>query len=617
MSPRPDFDGARVAWVASSAVVLAVGVILFATGVTPWLAPAAVLLCLTLAIGQRTSWPFAFAASVIVQMALVALIVRFTPAWGLSLVGGSAVMFAVLGLLGLVAFAVVKNPRIFGVRTLRVGLPVLAVPVALIALVGFLTLSSGNLQWAMHNDAAWNLVSTRTMVEDGGLDAIAHPNAAPLTPGLLAIAIAVGRAAVAPGDLLAHDVAGFASFWLVAALTAAVLAALIGARSVHGGTRTARIVAAGLCSLLPVSWFTFGFATQFGFYNATLALVLLLATWLAWLEARVAPVSAAAVLSLAAVALLATWAPLAIIPFGLAAFALVSRLSSLLRTGGKGRAVVVLILAVAPLPLYVLAVTLPDLRRDGAALAVDGGFMWLQVTHVVVIIAVAIGIAVLNAIQRSQVHPLIGLLVVCLAGAAAGIYLVAQRLGAGASPWGYYPAKFSWILVSLILVILTSSLAGEMAGLRGRPFASAGVASIALVVPLALMLLVPPGPGRLASILTPVEIALDSTVESNEPVAQRLFELADPARNTLALSYMGPANDAFLNHWLLQLGATSGADPIRTFAYTLDPTNEVQACEAVHAWQSPVRVVTSDPAVAERFAEICADADVVVDVVAP
>ena len=71
-----------------------------------------------------------------------------------------------------------------------------------------------------------------------------------------------------------------------------MLAALIGARSVHGGTRTARIVAAVITGLIPLSWFTFGFAVQFGFYNATVAFVLLLAAWLSSLETGVSPWSA-------------------------------------------------------------------------------------------------------------------------------------------------------------------------------------------------------------------------------------------------------------------------------------------------------------------------------------
>ncbi|WP_194409107.1 hypothetical protein [Microbacterium cremeum] len=605
---------ARRIWVVCASALLLAGVVLFAAGVTPWLAPAAAVFCVTLAVGQRTSWPFALAAGVIVTTTATALVVRFTPGWGIGLVTGSAVLFGLIGLAGLVGFGLARQPRLVGRRALRVGVPVLAVPVGLMAIVAALTLTSGNLEWAMHNDAVWNLVTTRIMVEDGGLDAIAHPNPSPLTPGLLAMAIAVGRGDVAPGDLLAHDMSRFATFWLFATLAAALLAAMIGARSVHGGARAARITAAGIAAVIPISWFTFGFAAQFGFYNATLALVLLLATWLAWLEARTVPIAAATVLSLATVALLATWAPLAFVPFALAAVALVARLAALPRGRAGARGFGLILLAVAPVVVYVLAVTLPDLRRDGAALAVDGGIMALQLSHVVVIVTVTIGVAVLNAVQRNQIHQLVGVAVVCAAGAVAGGYLMWQRAGT-ASLWGYYPAKFAWLLVSLLLVILAAALAGEMAGLRARRLATAGTAIVAIAVPVSLMWLVPPD--RISSALTPVAIAAETGVASGAPAAQTLFELAEPGERTLALSYLDPSSDRFLNSWLLQLESRTAEEPIRYYSYVLDPENEEQACDAVRAWAAPVRIVTSDPTLPESFAELCTDVDVTVDVLEP
>ncbi len=606
----------RIAWIASAASLLGVGLLLFAFGVTPWLAPIAVLFCLFLAIGQRTSWPFAIAASVIVEIALIALVVRFTPSLGLGLVPGATIILGLLGAAGLVAFAVVRSPRLIGGRALRVGLPIIVVPVVLMTVVAVRSVSTGDLEWAMHNDAVWNLISTRLIVSDGGLDAIAHPNASPLTPGLLAVAIAVGREAVAPADLLRHDVSAVAVFWVFASLGAALLAALIGARSVHGGTRTARIIGAGIAALVPLTWFTFGFASQFGFYNATLTLLLLLASWLAWLEARVAPIAATATLSLATVALLATWAPLAVIPFALAAVAIVARMASLHRAATGSRQWVVLLLAILPVPLYAMFVTLSDLRREGAALAVDGGIMDLGPGVLLAIVSVTIAVAILNAVQRGQSHHLVGVLAVCGGAVAAGAYLVMQRVNAGASFWGYYPAKFAWLFVSLLIVVLAASLAGEMAGLRGRPIAASGVAVTALAVPMSLMLLVPPPAQFLPSLLTPVAIATTSGVAAGSPAARTLFDLAEPEHPTIAVDYLDPSGDRFLNSWLLQLESTSSADPIRLYSYILDPENPAQACEAAATWDRRVRLVTSSEQTAEELTELCADADadVVIDV---
>jgi hypothetical protein len=155
---------ARIAWMASAASLLVAGLLLFVLGITPWLAPFAVLFCLFLAIGQRTSWPFAIAASVIVEIALIALMVRFAPSLGLGLVPGAAIILGVLGVAGLVAFAVVRSPRVIGGRALRVGVPIIVVPVALMVVVAVRSVNSGDLEWAMHNDAVWNLISTRLIV---------------------------------------------------------------------------------------------------------------------------------------------------------------------------------------------------------------------------------------------------------------------------------------------------------------------------------------------------------------------------------------------------------------------------------------------------------------------
>lgn len=612
-SPAPigrgrNWDRPRIAWTVLTAAGLLLGLVLFVTGVTPWPAPAAVLVCLTLAIGQRTSWPFALAAAVIVELALIALIVRFTPSLGLGLVNGAAIVLGLLGAAALAAFCAVRQPRLLGVRALRVGIPLISIPVTLVAVVAVRSRLSGDLEWAMRNDAVWNLVTTRLIVADGGLDAIAHPNASPLTPGLLAVAIAVGRGGIAAENLLAHDVGRVATFWLLMTLAAGLLAALIGARSVHGGTRIARLVGAALAALVPFSWFTFGFASQFGFYNATVTLVLLLATWLAWLETRVAPVAGTAVLSLATVALLATWAPLAAIPFVLAAAAIVSRLSAELRTARGLRSILIIAATAAPIPLYALAVTLPDLLREGAALAVDGGIMPLQPVHVMVIGAVTVGVCVLNAVQRRQLHQLNGVLLVCAAGIIAAGYLIGQRIAAGASTWGYYPAKFSWLLVSLLLVVLASALAGEMAGLRGRPFAAAGTAAVAIVVPASLMLLVPPDAPRVASALTPVAIATNTGVAAGSPAARHLFDLAVPGERTIAAGYLTPEQDRFLNSWLLQLESNTARDPIRAYAYALDPRNVPQVCDAARVWGGSVRIVTSSDATAASLSAACPDA---------
>lgn len=613
MTPGTPSRRVRALWVGGAAAAVLAGVVLMYAGVTPWAAPFAVLIALTLAIGQRTSWPFALAAAMIVELALIALMLRFTPTSGLTLVGGASLMFGILGLVAVVAALRSGVHRVVGRRELRIVLPLLCVPALALLGVAMTTVGTGDLEWAMHNDAVWNLVTTRMLIADGGLDAIAHPNASPLTPGLLSIAAAVGRDAILPKDLLRHDVGAFAVFWLIATSMTALLGALIGARSVHGSARTARVLAAAIVAAIPFTWFVLGFAAQFGFYNATLTLLLLLASWLAWLETRVTPVVGAAVLGLAAVALLATWAPVAAVPFALAVFALGSRVSCLARESFRVREFVFLAVAALPVPVYIVTVTLPDLRRDGAALAVDGGIMPLQPVHVAVIAVVTVVVTALTALHLHHKHPLNGVLIVLSVSAIVGAYLVAQRAGA-VHWWGYYPAKFAWLISSMLIVILTAALLSELASTRGRRWTAAGLTALSVVTPFALMAQVPPTSDRVASVLTPVAIVTNTGVAAGQPGAQRLFDLAEPGVRTMALSYLSASGDAFLNSWLLQLESTSSSDPIRTYSYVLDSRNEVQACDAVHAWAAPVRIVTSDASLPERFGGECTGVDVQFDV---
>lgn len=322
------------------------------------------------------------------------------------------------------------------------------------------------------------------------------------------------------------------------------------------------------------------------------------------------------VLSLASVALLATWAPVAAIPFALAAFALLSRLPTFVRGPGNAGRLVLLAVAVAPVPLYVLTVTLPDLRRDGAALAVDGGIMPLQPVHVAVIAVVAVAISALTALHLHQRHQFTGVVIVVAISGVVGAYLIAQRSGS-ASWWGYYPAKFAWLVVSLLIVIIAATLLSELAVLRRRPAASIGVLALATLVPGVLMAQVPPMGDRLASLITPMAIVTHQGVAGSYPVAQRLFELAEPGVRTMAFSYLSPTDDTFLNSWLLQLESTEASDPIRMYSYILDPTDEAQACDAIRAWDAPVRVITSDVTLSRRLVERCAGTEITVDVRAP
>lgn len=597
-------SSARGRWVLVLGATTAFGVVCWSTGLSPWPLVVVVIVVTTLLIGQWSSWPFAFAGSFIVILALFSVLLRIAPWSGLplSISMGGALLLGAVG--AIVALARVRVPRLPTRREVLVVAPAIAVPVVIVVVGGPIAAALGSgPTWAMRNDAVWNLVTARLIIDDGGLRVDQHPNSSPLTGGLIATAASPGRSAIGPTDLLEHDASSAAELWLLVVLAGAALAGLVGLRTTHSATRALRITAAVATAVIPVTWFVVGFAFQFGFYNSSIAVLLLLASWLAWLETRVAPILGSAMLSLATVAMLATWAPLAAIPGALAIVALASRLSSRRREGR--RTGLWWVIAAAPVPIYVAVVTLPDLRRDGAALAVEGGIQPLAPTHVLLVIAAASVIVVFHALRARSPHLLIGYGVVVASGVLGIGYLVWQRLQS-TTYWGYYPIKMSWMLCSLLLVILTAALLAEVAAFRGRRGASLlAVGSSGLLVA-ALMAQTPP----IESHPLPfVDIVAGTGVAYSPADAKTLFDVSEDGQRVLASRLVDQRTDGFLNLWLLQLESDSAQDPIRGFAYVLDSSDAGQVCEAIRTWGGDVEVKTSDAGLDDDLRAICAEAE--------
>lgn len=599
--------------VALAAAVL-LGILLFVLGVSPWVAPAAVALAVTLALGQWMSWSGAFASSIVVQFVGASALVRVSASLPGGLVAWATVMFLLFGAVAVVVLATRRSPRSpRGFQWLGAGVVVVAIS-AFVAATVIRAIPGADFEWAMHNDAVWNLATTRFVIADGGIDNAVHPNSSPLTATLMAAVASVGRAAVPATDLLRHDVTRVVEFWLLAGMGTSLLAGMVGYRAAAQARPVRRWAAAAVVGLLPITWFVFGFATDYGFYNATIVVVVLLITWLLWLEGKTAPMLSSAILSLAAVCMLATWAPLALIPLALAVLLQMPTARQILAARGRSRWTRLALAAAVllPVPVYAVAVTLPDLRRDGAALAVEGAFMPFVPLHLFTIAAAAAAVVMAVGACTSDRHLVGGFLGILVSGGIALGYLVYQRRGA-ASLWGYYPAKFAWFLAILLLVVLCAELLRS----ANRPGVSRVLswtsAAVALVVPLTLMShLAPPAGWRTA--LTPAAIALQLGGAAPRDAAESLFEVVEDGVPTMVLSYRDESTDRFINGWLLQLESSQSTDPVRLYSYILDPRNEEQACEAIEAWNRTVRVITADSALDERLERSCPDADFRVEV---
>lgn len=610
---RTSWSSSRL-WRVTAVVLVAACIVSYATGVTPWLGPLAAVSILTVAIAQRTSWSFAIAAAIITSLATSAVILRLTPSVGWSLVTAVSLVLVLLSLPGILLLI---SPRPVRLPSRGQGVAALVITAFVLVAVSVVVARAtpgADFEWAMHNDAVWNAVTTRFVITDGGLDSGAHPNSSPLTAMLMASSAASGRAGIGAADLFEHDIVRFVTFWLLAAGASSVLAGIIGYRTTRGAQARRRWAAAIIVGLLPSTWYVFGVATDYGFFNGTIAVLLLCAAWIVWLEGEDRPLAAVLVLGLAAVCLLATWAPLALIPLALAAVLAIRSLRGIrsLSASGRRRRILLLAVALLPAPLYALLVTLPDLGRDGAALAAGGAFIAFVPLHAITIAAVTLAVVLILAVSRRDDHTLVGSVLVVVAGTVALAYLLYQRRATD-SLWGYYPAKFAWFVCVLLLVVLTAEICRAAADEQARGIRSVLGFFLAVLVPGSLMATNPP-PHGWRTVLTPVAIALGMGPDASRDAARTLFELAESGVPTIALHYSDPATDQFANGWLLQLESDDSREQIRNFSYYLAPGDEAQACEAIRAWDREVRVVTSDPELEERLRSTCEAVDVVVDV---
>jgi len=606
--PRPRRD---VVVLAAMSVAVVGGLVVLAAGWSPALLTVAVLAAIGLAFAQRVSWALALAAALIAVLGLHTLTARFAPIFGLDFGVATAVVVAAGGLAAITRLAISSGRgalRVPTVADLPTAVGALALPLlALVYWVGSLGWGTGmRVGWILANDAVWNTMAARFIVADGGIDPGSHPNPAPSTAALAASWMLPGREMAA--EVLRHDVAREAQLVLLLTLAAAGLAGLVAARTVRAGHAVVRVVAGVVGSGFVLGWYVLGFTAELGFLNAPIAVLLLLACWVCWTDAPHAPLLAAVGLLVAATLLLATWAPMVLIPLALGAASLPVIWRALVSR--RRVAIVVLGVAVIQLATYAAFVTLGDLRSTGGALAADGAAPPVEPRDVAMVVALALVTVALLLLRRGRGLGLgraaDGVAVLLVAGAVGGGYLVLQRLGAGLAWWGYYPAKFAWLLCVLLLIVMIGVLlAASSAASSPRRVAIATTGSIVLVgivVSGSLPL------GGIRRLPASIALATDAQFARHGAAAEHLFTLADGGP-TIAVRVTGdPETDAILNAWLLQAHSEDSADPVRTYAYTLDTSDTGAVCDAVQAWGGGVRLVTSDPLLADEVGAVCPDA---------
>ena len=565
-----------------------------------------VVLGVTTAVhAPRAGWRASFFLTLLAACVLQVSLAWFTPHVGWSMSTDDTIVWTLAGLAA-VPFAVrTPRPRLSRPQVLD-AVAVLLVPVAVL---GYLLWTSATrhydwLGWAMGGDSANNMLLVRAMVDEGGL-LRSQGNAAPFSTVVFAAWAATGLDAEDQAAAVRHFVLNGGQLTLLFGVLLSVLASILALRTA-GRATAGRIAVSVGAGLLPWLWCVMGYTVRQGFQNATPAMVVLLLGWSCWVIHRTHPVASLTGLILTTWAAATAWGPVIMIPAAWMLAVLVVEHKALRRAG---RTLLLPLAAFVGAGTYAILVTLRDLTSSGGVPGVDGAHPnhdpWWSLW-------IGVGLLVLSVVcYRWLPRETTWGYWIAVPGIGLGVLqLIRAREAAELPAWGYYPIKFTWIVMSVGILVLFSVIQPALGRLAQRVWHGNGVV-LACVACAALMFQATPPlrPATLGTVLTPVWLHDDT---ANDRAYERMFELMEDEPRTIVSGYWrqpeGANFDVIINFWLLQSGAENIGDPLRNWAYFMNPADPVALCAAITEWGGDVRVVTRKPKVQRMLDKTCPDA---------
>lgn len=601
---------------AFSGVALVLGAVSFGMGV-PWVLPAVTSGLLVTAFAARISWAGAIGAATVVSAAALACAMAVLPRSDVSMTAGLIVLLVALGA-GAAAALLRVGPQLpdRGDRWLAATAMIAPLVVALFALVG--RARDAGVSWAMWNDGIYHLTGTRQLLADGGL-VDGSGNRDPLANEVLALATAPGRGSVDAQDLLQFDVGRQALVIVLLLAWLGILASTIIATAVPPKHKYIRAVVAIGAGMLPWTWFISGFALRFGFTNALVSMVVLLAAWLIWSAAPKVPVLASALLMLAAVALLAAWAVLAVVPTAWGAWIIWRYRVEHVALRGTGALAWLAVLGVSA--AYAAWVTTPGVSSSsGAGLTAEGGFFEFSAFAPALVLGILLALAWLTSRSTRDMWSRAGGFAFGFAALLGLAVLLVQRTRSDVALWGYYPQKYAWVLCVLAVVVSARFVARAVSlDLRRRRDRLAAPAVI-IGVAVAMMLVAPPnasplmakGAGGVKTVL-PVLTVVDGTPGTLSddlgylsPAAPVLFSNSGPGRPVLLSHYLSDAvAEGWVNEWTVELARADGSAMVRRDAQRLDLREATGLCELLATTNRPVTVLSRNPELLNQARNRC------------
>lgn len=454
--------------------------------------------------------------------------------------------------------------------------------------------------WSMGGDSANNIIINRQFLSQGGL-LLEQVNAAPLATVLHSSWGAIGVEDMGYAEQVRHLIVTSGQFSLLGWLLLSFLAATLTLSASPGG-RGFRVLTAAAAASVPMLWFVAGHAMTFGFANAFPAMLVLVTGWICWLEHHRSPVASLTGQVLTTWLAATAWGPVAIVPaLWMVATVIVER-RLLWRAG---RRLLWPAAAFVAATTYAVVVTLRDVGASSGALAADGGNPEISLRWSV---TVGVALLVVTAAFYRQISPTvrIGVWTAVIASGLGAAYLIRARAGLP-EWWGYYPIKFTWIVLSATFIVLIASLQHPARRLAHRGWGGTGTV-LALGASVLVMAQISPPiqPVNLMSVLTPVSLHDGTTWDST---FKTMFTLMDTEPRSITAGYfegpLGPQSDQLANFWMLQMSASSLGDPIRVPAYNMNAADPASVCATIAVWQGGVTVWTRDPALPDALDVAC------------
>ncbi len=457
--------------------------------------------------------------------------------------------------------------------------------------------------WAMHGDAANYLLFARGILARGGVVVGASGNPVPLPSGLFALFMAPGRDGVTSSLLLWHDLGAYESLQIGVIAMCCLFAGLLAASiTTTLRMRGSILVVVSVCgSLLPLSWTLTTNAIAYGYFDAQLSLPCVFASLLLARLAHERPVAVAVVLTVACTALLAVWTPLVLVPLAALVVVAATHWRPLVRA--RGLSLVMLGIGAVQLVGYGLAVTLPDFVEQSRFLAAHGAAFTYTHTLFPALGAMTILLSILAwRITAARVAVPTIVLPVALA-LGLGFLLFESR--ASKEAWSYFPSKFEWLSICILLVVALGLLPAIPASLTDG-WRLRFSAALAVVTMTAIVTTATPAFVSGYDWANPVTwIAQTDNTEGGAAAAGRILASADLQHPRLYW-LSGVPSESYIDYWLIEVASrTITDDALRKYAYARNESSVGQLCTILGLMHPTPTVITRSSSLQAMLATKC------------